>query len=127
MLSLFHQHGFKKPKIYKGRGCRKCHQSGHRGRLGLYELLEITPEIRAHINRGDHEEEIRKTALEQGFQELLTDGLDKVVRGFVTLEEVLRQGCAATADQLGLVDDSKEAARQLETAKKPGFWQEGSA
>ena len=89
MLSLFHQHGFKKPKMYKGRGCRKCHQSGHRGRLGLYELLEITPEIRAHINRGDHEEEIRKTALEQGFQDLLTDGLDKVVRGFVSLEEVL--------------------------------------
>ena len=90
MLGLFHQHGFKKPKMYKGRGCRKCHQSGHRGRLGLYELLEITPEIRAHINRGDHEEEIRKTAIAQGFQELLTDGLDKVVRGFVTLEEVLR-------------------------------------
>jgi type II secretory ATPase GspE/PulE/Tfp pilus assembly ATPase PilB-like protein len=90
MLELFTQHQIKNPKMYKGRGCRKCHQSGHRGRVGLYELLEITPEIRAHINRGDHEEEIRKTAASQGFRDLLTDGLDKVTRGFVSLEEVLR-------------------------------------
>jgi type II secretory ATPase GspE/PulE/Tfp pilus assembly ATPase PilB-like protein/serine/threonine protein kinase len=90
MLELFQKHSISKPKMYKGRGCRKCHQSGHRGRVGLYELLEITPEIRAHINRGDHEEEIRKTAESQGFRDLLTDGLDKVSRGFVSLEEVLR-------------------------------------
>jgi type II secretory ATPase GspE/PulE/Tfp pilus assembly ATPase PilB-like protein/serine/threonine protein kinase len=90
MLELFTEHGISKPKMYKGRGCRKCHQSGHRGRVGLYELLEVTPEIRAHVNRGDHEEEIRKTAESQGFKDLLTDGLDKVVRGFVSLDEVLR-------------------------------------
>ncbi len=90
MLYLFENHNITEPKMYKGRGCRKCHQSGHRGRVGLYELLEVTPEIRAHINRGDHEEEIRKTAYAQGFKDLLSDGLEKVCNGFVTLEEVLR-------------------------------------
>lgn len=90
MLPLFHENGMTEPKMYKGKGCRKCHQSGHRGRVGLYELLEVTPEIRAHINRGDHEELIRETAAAQGFSDLLNDGLDKVCRGFVTLEEVLR-------------------------------------
>lgn len=90
MRHLFVENGIENPKMYKGRGCRKCHQSGHRGRVGLYELLEITPEIRAHINRGDHEEEIRKTAESQGFKNLLSDGLEKVCQGYVTLEEVLR-------------------------------------
>lgn len=90
VLPLFKEHGFDEPKMYKGKGCRKCHQSGHRGRVGLYELLEVSPEIRAHINRGDHEEFIRETAKAQGFQELLTDGLEKVTQGYVTLEEVLR-------------------------------------
>lgn len=90
MLPMFHEHGITEPKMYKGKGCRKCHQSGHRGRIGLYELLEVTPEIRAHINRGDHEEAIRETAAAQGFTDLLRDGMDKVCRGFVTLEEVLR-------------------------------------
>lgn len=90
MMYLFRDHGIPNPKMFKGQGCRKCHQSGHKGRVGLYELLEVTPEIRAHINRGDHEEEIRKTAASQGFKDLLSDGLEKVCRGLVTLEEVLR-------------------------------------
>ena len=90
MMYLFEDNGIPNPKMYKGRGCRKCHLSGHRGRVGLYELLEITPEIRAHINRGDLEEEIRATAVSQGFKELLLDGLEKVCQGYVTLEEVLR-------------------------------------
>ena len=90
MRPLFSKHGIDKPKMYKGRGCRKCHQSGHRGRVGLYELFEVSNEIRAHINRGDHEDLIRETAEEQGFHDLLSDGLNKVVRGFVSLEEVLR-------------------------------------
>ena len=90
MMYLFEDNGISNPKMYKGRGCRKCHLSGHRGRVGLYELLEITPEIRAHINRGDLEEEIRATAVSQGFKELLLDGLEKVCQGYVTLEEVLR-------------------------------------
>lgn len=90
MKGLFHDNGIKNPRMFKGKGCRRCHQTGHRGRVGLYELLEITPEIRAHINRGDQEEEIRKTAASQGFKELLYDGLQKVCNGQVTLEEVLR-------------------------------------
>lgn len=90
MKGLFLENGIQKPRMFKGKGCRRCHQTGHRGRVGLYELLEVTPEIRAHINRGDQEEAIRETATKQGFRDLLYDGLQKVCEGQVSLEEVLR-------------------------------------
>lgn len=89
-LHLFTDQGIKDPKAYKGTGCGDCNQIGTRGRVGLYELLEITPEIRALINRSAPEEELRETALSQGFQPLLADGIDKVQNGLVSLEEVLR-------------------------------------
>ncbi|MGE0492085.1 MAG: ATPase, T2SS/T4P/T4SS family [Vulcanimicrobiota bacterium] len=89
-VELFHKEGYSHPKMFRGRGCRDCHQTGSRGRVGLYELLEVTPEIRALINRSALEEEIRQVALAQGFKPLLSDGIEKVQRGEVSLEEVLR-------------------------------------
>ena len=89
-LELFAEHGIKEPRAFKGKGCRKCHKTGHKGRVGLYELLEVTPEVRALINRAAAEEEIRKVATSQGFKDLLSDGLEKVCEGKVSLEEVLR-------------------------------------
>jgi type II secretory ATPase GspE/PulE/Tfp pilus assembly ATPase PilB-like protein len=89
-LPLFESRGVENPQAFRGRGCRRCHQSGHRGRLGVYELLEVTPEIRSLINRSAHEEDIKRTALEQGFRDLLADGLNKVKAGLISLEEVLR-------------------------------------
>ena len=90
MLPLFASRDVDEPRAFRGKGCRSCHQSGHRGRLGIYELLEITPEIRSLINRGAHEEEIKAQAVEQGFHDLLGDGLLKVRAGLISLEEVLR-------------------------------------
>ena len=78
------------PKAYRSTGCRECNETGSRGRIGIYELLEITPEIRNHITNEDSEDMIRKTALSQGYRPLLTDGLQKVNKGMVSLEEVLR-------------------------------------
>ena len=78
------------PKAYRSTGCRECNETGSRGRIGIYELLEITPEIRNHITNEDSEDLIRKTALSQGYRPLLTDGLQKVNKGMVSLEEVLR-------------------------------------
>ena len=78
------------PKAYRSTGCRECNETGSRGRIGIYELLEITTEIRNHITNEDSEEMIRQTALSQGYRPLLTDGLQKVNKGLVSLEEVLR-------------------------------------
>lgn len=89
-LHLFESRGVSDPIAFRGRGCRRCHQTGHRGRLGVYELLEISPEIRSLINRSSHEEDIKAVALEQGFRDLLADGLQKVKAGLISLDEVLR-------------------------------------
>ncbi len=89
-LPLFASRGVENPQAFRGRGCRRCHQTGHRGRLGVYELLEVSPEVRSLINRSAHEEDIKKQALDQGFRDLLADGLDKVKAGLISLEEVLR-------------------------------------
>lgn len=90
VADMLAREGFPNARLYKGAGCKKCHGTGHRGRLGLYELLEITPEVRALVNRAAPEEEIRKVAMTQGYRPLYYDGLLKVAEGKVTLEEVQR-------------------------------------
>jgi type IV pilus assembly protein PilB len=78
------------PRMFKGTGCKRCHNSGYRGRVGLYELMEVTPEVRALINRRALEEDIRKAVQSGDFRTLYCDGLEKVAQGFVSLEEVQR-------------------------------------
>jgi type II secretory ATPase GspE/PulE/Tfp pilus assembly ATPase PilB-like protein len=90
VAELLAREGFPEAKLTKGTGCNTCHGTGYKGRTGLYELLEITPEIRELINRAAPEEEIRKVALAQGFRVLFRDGIRKVARGVTTLEEVQR-------------------------------------
>lgn len=47
-------------RMFRGRGCKRCHDSGYRGRVGLYELMEVTPDVRNLINRRALEEDIRR-------------------------------------------------------------------
>ena len=77
-------------RILHGVGCKKCHATGFRGRVGLYELLEVVPDIRDLINRKALEEEVRRTLMDAGFRTLYYDGLSKVAEGMVTIEEVQR-------------------------------------
>jgi len=71
-------------------GCVRCGQTGYRGRLGLYELMEITDEIRALIVRKASSEEIAAVAKSQGMRRLRDDGFDKVKAGQTSLAELLR-------------------------------------
>ena len=73
----------------KGRGCSNCQGSGFRGRLGIFELMLMTPKIRELTFNSAPTEEIRRQALTEGMRTLYWDGIDKVVRGVTTLEEVL--------------------------------------
>jgi type IV pilus assembly protein PilB len=78
-------------KIYKGQGCSACGGKGYRGRVGLYEVLEITDELRELILVGASALELRKKGIEQGMISLRRSGLTKIAAGATTLEEVIRE------------------------------------
>jgi type IV pilus assembly protein PilB len=84
----------KSVKIYKGRGCAKCNNTGYKGRVGLYEVMEITDDIRELILIGASALELRKRAIEQGMLTLRQSGLMKIKNGITTIEEVVRETVA---------------------------------
>ncbi|MFN2480678.1 MAG: type IV-A pilus assembly ATPase PilB [Pyrinomonadaceae bacterium] len=84
----------KSMKIYKGRGCAKCNNTGYKGRVGLYEVMEITDDIRELILIGASALELRKRAVEQGMLTLRQSGLIKIKSGITTIEEVVRETVA---------------------------------
>ena len=77
--------------LYKGRGCQTCNGTGYKGRVGLYEVLEITDGIRELIMMGANSVELRKKAVEDGMLTLRMSGLEKIKLGITTIEEVLRE------------------------------------
>jgi type IV pilus assembly protein PilB len=81
-------------KIYKGRGCTKCNNTGYKGRVGLYEVMEITDDIRELILIGASALELRKRAIENGMLTLRQSGLTKIKNGITTIEEVVRETVA---------------------------------
>jgi type IV pilus assembly protein PilB len=81
-------------KIYKGRGCTKCNNTGYKGRVGLYEVMEITDDIRELILIGASALELRKRAIENGMLTLRQSGLMKIKNGITTIEEVVRETVA---------------------------------
>ena len=74
----------------KGKGCSYCSKTGYRGRLGVFELMLMTPRIRELAFQGASTQEIRKAAVAQGMHTLYQDGIRKVLKGITTLEEVFR-------------------------------------
>jgi type IV pilus assembly protein PilB len=78
-------------KTYKGTGCEVCNGTGYKGRIGLYEVLEVTDEMRELILIGASALELRKRAIEEGMITLRGSGLYKIRSGVTTLEEVVRE------------------------------------
>jgi type IV pilus assembly protein PilB len=78
-------------KLYKGRGCTVCNNTGYKGRVGLYEVMEITDELREMILCGASSLELKNKALEQGMISLRQSGLRKIRDGLTTVEEVVRE------------------------------------
>jgi type IV pilus assembly protein PilB len=78
-------------KLYKGRGCGTCNGTGYKGRVGLYEVMEISEGIRDLIMVGATSVEIKRKALEEGMLTLRMSGLEKIRVGMTTIEEVLRE------------------------------------
>lgn len=76
--------------IKEGAGCRTCRMTGYKGRMGLFELFEITEEVRLLINGDESTSGLRKRARELGMRTLREDGVRKVLSGLTTSEEVMR-------------------------------------
>lgn len=84
--------GFKVPKtLYRGKGCLVCGMTGYRGRLGIYEVMEVNEKMRAFIASPDFGlEKFRELAREGGMKTMFEDGLRKVELALTTIDEVLR-------------------------------------
>jgi type IV pilus assembly protein PilB len=78
-------------KISIGKGCGTCNKTGYKGRVGLYEVMEINDELRELILVGASALELKKKAIDQGMIMLRRSGLIKVAAGLTTIEEVLRE------------------------------------
>src|SRR5437667_6652150 len=76
---------------FKGKGCEKCNQTGYKGRVGLYEVMEIAEELRELILVGASGLELRRKAVDEGMITLRQSGLRKVKAGVTTVEEVVRE------------------------------------
>jgi len=77
-------------KYFDGKGCDKCGKSGMKGRIGIFEVLEVTPEIIDLIAGKSTAAAIQEQALKQGMELIIVDGLKKVKEGITTVSEILR-------------------------------------
>jgi type IV pilus assembly protein PilB len=77
--------------IFKGKGCTTCNNTGYKGRVGLYEVLECGDEIRQMILEGASAMEIKKQGIEEGMLTLRRSGLKKIEDGLTTIDEVVRE------------------------------------
>jgi len=76
--------------FYRGKGCNNCRNTGYKGRIALYEIMEVNDEIRKAIVRKEDENVIREIAIKNGMKTLLEAGITKAKMGITTVEEVLR-------------------------------------
>lgn len=86
-----------KIKVHKGRGCDACNKTGYKGRVAIYEVLQVTPKIREIILKNGSADEIKKQAIRDGMKTLRMCALTKVAQGMTTLEEAVSN---SSSDQL---------------------------
>ncbi len=80
-----------KIKVFKGKGCDRCSGTGYKGRVGLYEVMQITDEMRELILSGATAMDLRQQAVKDGMITLRRSGLIKIMNGLTTIDEVLRE------------------------------------
>ena len=76
--------------IYRAKGCNKCGFQGYKGRLGVYEIMMITKEIKKLIAQGAHDLEIEDSAVENGMMTLHKSCYKHIIKGQTTIEEFVR-------------------------------------
>ncbi len=78
-------------KLYRGKGCQECKHTGYKGRTGLFEIIVVDAEIRKLIMTKVAANSIKEVVRKAGVKSLQSEGLDKVLTGVTTIEEVLRE------------------------------------
>ncbi len=87
----FSEHEARTLKLFRGRGCERCNNTGYKGRLGLYEVLDVDDEMREMVLSGASSFELRNKAVQAGMMTLRMSGLQKVRDGVTTVEEIVRE------------------------------------
>ncbi|HWN41902.1 MAG TPA: type IV-A pilus assembly ATPase PilB [Thermoanaerobaculia bacterium] len=87
----FSEHESRTLKLFRGRGCDRCSNTGYKGRVGLYEVLEVEDEMREMILSGASSFELRQKAIQNGMMTLRMSGLQKIRDGVTTMDEVVRE------------------------------------
>lgn len=82
--------GLEKELFYRGKGCKQCNNTGYKGRIGIYEILENTEEISSLMIRNSPASEIGKLAIKEGMLTMVEDGFIKAKSGITTIEEIMR-------------------------------------
>ncbi|WP_429374067.1 GspE/PulE family protein [Paenibacillus sp. DS2015] len=93
---FFRSHGIEVQELHHGKGCGNCNHTGYRGRIAIHEVLLVNDAIRELITSSASFDELRTATRSQGMIELMDDGVDKVVQGFTTLQEVMRETVSHT-------------------------------
>ncbi|PIZ99798.1 MAG: hypothetical protein COX77_00395, partial [Candidatus Komeilibacteria bacterium CG_4_10_14_0_2_um_filter_37_10] len=89
--SIFRVLGNKKEyRLYKSKGCAFCKKTGYQGRMGIYEVMEMSSSIKELVMKQANASEIHKQAIKEGMMSMLEDGLAKILKGETSAEEILR-------------------------------------
>ena len=78
-------------KTYTTKGCKECYNTGYYGRIGIFEILMVTDEIKELIAKDASSLEIKAAALKQTYRPLIIDGIEKVLKGITTIDELDRK------------------------------------
>ncbi|WP_035245042.1 type IV-A pilus assembly ATPase PilB [Desulfogranum mediterraneum] len=90
----FKEHELEELQLFRAKGCNECNGLGYKGRVGFFELMEITDEVAKAIQAEVPEEQLRKIAIQEGMYTLREAALQKAREGITSLEEVLRRTVA---------------------------------
>lgn len=77
-------------KFYRAKGCEECFQTGYKGRLGIYELMEMTPKIKEQVLKSQDAHELKRIALKGGMKTLFDQGVELILQGITTSDELFR-------------------------------------
>jgi type IV pilus assembly protein PilB len=100
----------------KGAGCQQCHDSGFQGRFGIYEVMEVSPELRRMIHRAAPSHELREEFRRHGGRTLREEGVSKALEGMSSLEEILRVTHSEDSQPFGYESRTHGTARDASTA-----------
>ena len=103
----------------KGAGCQQCHDSGFQGRFGIYEVMEVSPELRRMIHRAAPSHELREQFRRQGGHTLREEGVSKALEGMSSLEEILRVTHSEDSEPFGYESKTHGTARDAATPAAP--------